>query len=392
MHQRTRFHAFSLIPMLALSLLARAEDPAPAQPPVATETVKIPAHASRWEYPKELAVPASNQIHYVTKGDTLWDLGAKYLGNPFAWPQIWELNKWVKDPHWIYPGDPLLVDGSRGTVAQPGTEEIGDQEVLGLQPDVKRARKVAREEYAYTFQDFVQIPFLAPQGLKGYVKKTGALQIVGQEDSTKAMVGDGDVVYLNGGANQGFQIGDRLVSFRVALAGFYHPDDRIHRKTMGDVIQQGGVLRITHAYPNRSVATIERSLDGLQVSDYATTYLEPPVLVNHLRTDTGDPVQVKAPTAQIIFIRDNKAIAGGGEMVIIDQGSQAQGNRPGLKVGDTLLIARALPLDPTLEPNTKDITRIYQGQLMVVKTEDQTATCRILRSKVELQVGDVVTR
>ena len=397
MHQRTRFHAFSLIPTLALSLLAQAPDPAPvpSQPAAAVapaQSVKITAHSSRWDYPKDLAVPTGNQIHYVVKGDTLWDLGSKYLGNPFAWPQIWELNKWVKDPHWIYPGDPLLVDGSRGSVPQAGVEEMADQEVGGLQPDVKRVRKATRDEYAFTFQDYIQMPFLTPLGLAGYIKKTGALQIVGQEDPTKTMVGDGDVVYLDGGASQGFQAGDRLVTFKAVRQEFYLPDDRNHRKAMGDIIQQGGVLRITHAYASRSVAVIERSLDGIAIKDYACTYLEPAAMLTHLRTDTSDPVQMKAPGAKIIFIRDDKAIAGTGDMVIIDQGSEARGNQAGLKVGDTLLIARNLPLDPALDEKTKNLTQIYQGQAMVVRTEARSATCRILRSKVEIQVGDLLTR
>ena len=391
MHPRTRFHAFSLIPTLALSLLAQSQEPSPVAAPTppaaaaAEPTVKIAAHASRWDYPRNLAVPPSTQIHYVVKGDTLWDLGAKYLGNPFAWPQIWELNKWVKDPHWIYPGDPLLVDGGRATVAHAGTNL--DQEVAGLQPDVKRASKRTRDEFAFTFQDFIQMPFLAPMGIAGYAKKVGALRIVGQEDPTKAMQADGDVVYLNGGANQGFRVGDRLVTFKVSYEKFYHPDDRNHRTSMGDVLRQDGILRITHAYPSESVAIVERSLDGIASGSYATTYLEPATMVTHLRTDIADPIEVKSPGAKIIFIHENKDIAASGEMVIIDQGDKA-----GLKVGDMLLIARPLPLDPTLKSAAKDITNIYQGQAIVVRTEEQTATCRLLRSKVEVQVGDLLTR
>ena len=45
MHQRTRFHAFSLIPTLALSLLAQAPDPAPvpSQPAAAAYQNMFPS-------------------------------------------------------------------------------------------------------------------------------------------------------------------------------------------------------------------------------------------------------------------------------------------------------------------------------------------------------------
>jgi hypothetical protein len=376
---------FSVIPCLALSLLA--QDPAPRAAAPAEPAVKIVAHQSRWDYPRELVVPPGMQIHYVQKGDTLWDLGAKYLGNPFAWPQIWELNKWVTDPHWIFPGDPLLVDASRGTVPQTGGQDLAPQEVADLQPDLKRVVKPSRDEYAYTFQDFIQLPFLAEQGTEAYVKKSGALKIVGRQDATKVMQGDGDVLYLDGGTNQGYKAGDRLVAWKVQTRKFYHPDDRIHRKPMGDILQQCGVMRLTTAYPNQSIAVIERSLDGIILGQYASPFTEPANIVSNLRTDIGDPVQVKPPTGKIVFIREDKAVASSGDLLIIDQGSVN-----GLRVGDTLLVVRSLRLDPTHKAAEQDLTDIYIGQIVVVRTEEHTASCRLTRSKVEIQVGDVLTR
>ena len=52
----------------------------------------------------------------VRRGDTLWAISAKFLSKPWLWPEIWQANPQVRNPHLIYPGDVLnlsFINGPR---------------------------------------------------------------------------------------------------------------------------------------------------------------------------------------------------------------------------------------------------------------------------------------
>ena len=45
----------------------------------------------------------------VKRGDTLWDIAALFLRDPWQWPELWDLNTQVDNPHLIYPRDQLTL-------------------------------------------------------------------------------------------------------------------------------------------------------------------------------------------------------------------------------------------------------------------------------------------
>ena len=82
-------------------------------------TILMPATAERTEI-----------MHFVVKGDTLWDIAARYLGDPFLYPELAKLSR-INDPDLIYPGDLIRIIIKK----QPAMEKVefttDDTEIIG---------------------------------------------------------------------------------------------------------------------------------------------------------------------------------------------------------------------------------------------------------------------
>ncbi len=117
--------------------------------------------------------------YVVKRGDTLWDISARFLKKPWLWPEIWQANPQIKNPHLIYPGDVISLAYLDRVALQQGPRQEAPINAIPLgdvEPYLKDLRIVDEFQHLPRVAGLEDDRMRATSGQKAYVLGLDAAQ------------------------------------------------------------------------------------------------------------------------------------------------------------------------------------------------------------------------
>jgi hypothetical protein len=307
----------------------------------------------------------------VQKGDTLWGISGKFLKDPWRWPEIWQLNReQIKNPHWIYPGDVVVLDRVDGQ-ARLRLERGGQPQVAQAGPAGQLASQPASQpgplptvrlspSIRITPLDAEAIPSIPPGDLEPFLTRplvTGpgglvnAAQVVAGRDE-HVVRGEGDILYVAGVDSTA---GDLWYIYRPGRV-FVSPDDA--KEVLGNEQRFIGSARIDR-FADISTLRIATAREEVVVGDLLIPAPRGQ-LINY-----APHAPVAEVNGHVIATERQSTEAGVGWLVTVDKGA-----RDGIDVGTVLATYRVLPpvQDPRPSPDTNAWTRFLEEKKLIRAT------------------------
>ena len=115
--------------------------------------------------------------YVVKRGDTLWDIAGRFLQRPWLWPEIWQANPQIRNPHLIYPGDVISLAYLDRLAVQEGPREAAPINAIPLsqvEPFLKNLRVVDRFEHLPYVVGLEDDRLRSSQGQVAYIRGVAA--------------------------------------------------------------------------------------------------------------------------------------------------------------------------------------------------------------------------
>lgn len=335
------------------------------------------------------------RLHTVTRGDTLWDLSAAYLGTPWVWPSVWTDNHDIANPHLIRPGDRIWITANEMRVvsddeadaflerlldAPAAAETDMAAEEMPEEPAPQAEEEIVPEESVLAVAPEpshvgrqITVSARAAMGFVTAEQLSGASSIV-DSPSERTYLTAGDMAYLGFGEGD-TKVGDRFTVFEV----IQDVRDVGSNRIIGHHVDVLGWVEVRELTGDTSIGEIRMSYSEIRRGARIMT-----------RPDVGRHVTVmrtpEANEGQIVFLPSLKTVMADGDYVYLNRGEL-----DGLEVGSELEVYNRggifndVPRDVDVQaPDHKVAT------LVVVTLEPQTAVAFVLNSSRELEVGDTV--
>lgn len=302
----------------------------------------------------------------VKRGDTLWDISALFLQDPWMWPEIWYANQQIDNPHLIYPGDVIrlvYVDG----VPQLKLERSRD---VKLSPQV---RSLDHAEAISALPLDVIDNFLARTRVTDDATLKGAPYVLGGTER-RILVGMSDDFYARG------EFSGNHANYGIYRRGEPYLDPQ-SGELLGIRAVDVGAARIKALKDDVATLTVTRGNGEVRIADR--------LLLSEERT-LASTFYPRAPETeidgQVLNIEDGVRNAGALDVVAINRGA-----REGLKPGDTLAIFKRG--DRVKDRVTNEQVLLPEeriGLLMVFYTYEKMSFALVMEADRQIDLGDIL--
>jgi hypothetical protein len=307
----------------------------------------------------------------VQQGDSLWSIAQKFLKEPWRWPEVWQENPQIGNPHQIYPGDvvKLTYEDGRPILSVEGGNSSSE---VHLSPRIRSAnlQRAIPAIPLDAIQQFLGRPFVV-----GVNDVDQAPYIVAFADG-HIIGGTGHRIYVRGLPDE------QMETFDVVRAGkpYYDGDT-------GEVLGYEAI-HVADARMERGGDPATLQLTGARSQVNKGDRLLPAVDQRAVQAFHPKPPNVPID-GNIIDVMGGVSSIGQYDTVVIDRGED-----DGLVVGNVLGIHRAgeVVRDPlAAKPQaTVKLPNEKAGVAMVFRTFPRISFALIMNAQLALKVGDHV--
>ena len=341
----------------------------------------VEAAIARNTNPPALKADAPN-VYVVKKGDTLWGISKRYLKNPARWPEIWASNKHVKNPHWIFPGDRLLICSYNGRTIIGKDEGDGCDGIISRYSGTTKIGPQVRVESLNN-----TIPVIPLDDIKHWLERsivispdsvTNTPYVVGVKEN-RVIAGKGQTIYARG---NGLEVGQRYGVYREgepyiltdAAGKKYNAGLELTQVAAGVVVRSENEMtsiELTNSY-NQEVRRNDRILP-----------IYDPMLPTLFYPTYADSVTAGGQVIRVAGSIGTAAVRG---VVTINRG-----NLDGVQSGQVFAVNQKgeVVRDTKVNQNI-ELPDERVGQVMVFKPFDHISYAYVLESELPIKVGDSI--
>ncbi len=329
----------------------------------------VTAHAEEAALEEKKTYQVESGFYYtIQKGDTLWGLSERFFDSPWVWPDLWEKNKYIANPHWIEPDTRIRIFGREGVEKVSIGQSEEEVEVIWTEASLM----VDGKPQPYFFYP--------PIDGVGFIRKSPVTPVgtVFRSQERKALMSIEDVIYVRPeqGRENHFEKGKFLTVFRT-LERVEYPETE---EDIGVPHHMLGVIKITQVEAGYSIAKVVKGFShgAIEVNDLLMPYERRPRQIRFLPAKEGLDGRV------IMSEKDNRKLMDPFTILFIDKGSN-----DGVEMGQSY--STYYQDKEYLDPESDEavlLSPVNFARILILRTEEATATAIVTMADKVIEPWD----